>query len=275
MLQSNLDIDRERDATADPRSSVPSREPVADAVQQAGIPKVKTQKPRTAVVGSDSFIESATLFIDYEESAEDASVLNLMGAGTLLSIMSGKQAQKMGAFLIGKATFRIVLTAFTFDLLTITEALKQAVARGVEVTMIGDANHALTGTTAAMVTRLAALRDAGVRVELTKGVSGNSGIQHSKTLLCDEHVIIGSCNWTNSSRLNQEMSVLLSLNAEGLASYEERLKYLQLYSMPFTEEEEQKGRRSRGARSVPPVEDRYRTARRFSIARARSASRAD
>ena len=286
MLQSNLDIDRrereEREriqsltnASADPRSSVPSREPVADAVQQRGVPSVVTPKPKTARMSGDSFMESAALFIDYEESAEDASHLTLTGGGTLLSVMSGKQAQKMGAFLIGKAEFRIVLTAYTFDLLMITEALKAAAARDVVVTVICDTNHTLTGTTAAMVSRLASLRDAGVRVELTKGVSGNSGIQHSKTLLCDEHVIIGSCNWTNSSRLNQEMCVLLSLNAEGRASYEERLRYLQRYSELFTVEEEQKGRKSRGARSVPPVEDRYRTARRFSIARARSASRAD
>ena len=181
----------------------------------------------------------------------------------------------MGAFLISKATFRVILTAFTFDLLVIASALKEAVTRGVDVTVIADFNHTLTGTTAAMVSRLAALRDAGVRVELTKGVSGNSGIQHSKTILCDEHLIVGSCNWTNSSRLNQEMCVLLSLNTEGLSGYEERFKYLSRYSVPFTENEEAKGRPHRGSRSVPPAEDRYRTAKRFSIARARSQSRGD
>jgi phosphatidylserine/phosphatidylglycerophosphate/cardiolipin synthase-like enzyme len=95
-------------------------------------------------------------------------------------------------------------------------------------------------------------------------------------LLCDEHAIVGSCNWTNSSRQNQETSVLLFLNETGLTAYDDKLRYLQRQGQPFTETEEARGRQNRDNRrvkSVPPAEDRYRTAKKYSIARARSASR--
>jgi phosphatidylserine/phosphatidylglycerophosphate/cardiolipin synthase-like enzyme len=269
-----------RNASKGSQSSVPRLEPVGDAVHRKEASAARLAKKSAKNELKGDYTESELLFVGYQESAEDASHLTLGGGGTLLSVMSGKQTQKMGVYLINKATFRIMLTAFTFDLLMITEPLKEAAARGVDVTVIGDWNHTLTGSTAAMVSRFAALRDAGVCVLLTRGVSGTTGIQHSKTLLCDEHIIVGSCNWTNSSRLNQEMSVLLSLNTEGMASYEERVQYLRRHSTPFTEAEEAKGRQHRGARSVPPetrdapsAEDRYRTAKKYSIARARSASR--
>ena len=120
-------------------------------------------------------------------------------------------------YLVTGALCRVIMTVYTFDLLVICDALKDATRRGVEVELIADHGHTLTGATMAMVERLEGLRAAGIQVSLTEGVTGNSGIQHSKTLLCDEHVIVGSCNWTTSSRSNQEMSVLISLNDAALA----------------------------------------------------------
>ena len=123
------------------------------------------------------------------------------------------------------------------------------------------------------------MRDAGVKVLLSRGVSGSSGIQHSKTLLCDEHIIVGSCNWTNSSRLNQERSVLIALNEKGMQAYEESFKYLKANSSVFSEKEEEHGqavRDRRASKSIPPsttARDRYSTAKRFSVARARSLGR--
>ena len=185
----------------------------------------------------------------------------------------------MAVYLITGAVRRIIMTVYTFDLLVICDALKDAARRGVEVELIADHGHTLTGATMAMVERLEGLRAAGIQVSLTKGVTGNSGIQHSKTLLCDEHVIVGSCNWTTSSRSNQEMSVLISLNDAGISSWQERLNYLKRHSRPMTDEDVVRGqtvRDQRRSNSVPAV-DRYATARRFSIhsrrARDRSASR--
>ena len=198
----------------------------------------------------------------------------------MLSVMSSKQTQKMAVYMITKAVRHIIMTVYTMDLLVICEALKAAAKRGVKVEVVADHGHTLTGSTVAMVERMKALRAAGVQVVLTKGASGNSGIQHSKTLLCDEHIIVGSCNWTNASRSNQEMNVLVALNDAGMSSWQERLNYLRRHSRPMTDEDVAKGQATRDQRkasnSVPPA-DRYTTARRFSIharrARERSASR--
>ena len=142
-----------------------------------------------------------------------------------------------------------------------------------------DYSHTLTGSTMWMVDRLSQMKAGGVKVLLSAGVSGDSGIQHSKTVLCDEYVIIGSCNWTTASRANQEIDVLVALNEVGLAAYDERLKYIMEHSRVFDDELVKAGRVNRSKRatarehkSVPPAE-RYATAKRFSIARARSAGR--
>ena len=131
-----------------------------------------------------------------------------------------------------------------------------------------------------MVDRLSQMKAGGVKVLLSAGADGKSGIQHSKTVLCDEYVIVWSCNWTNASRSNQEIDVLVALNESGMAAYDERVKYIKEHSRVFDEELEKAGRDHRSRRSasrehksVPPAE-RYATAKRFSIARARSAGRA-
>jgi len=251
----------------DTQLSAPCVQPAASAVSAKSL-STGTRKPAVP----------CALFSGYDETAEDASALMLNGGGTLVSLMSGKQTQKMGVYLLRKATFRGVLTAYTFDLDIITEASKEAALRGVDMTVIGDHGHTISGSTKAMVAKFSEMRDAGVKVLLSRGISGSSGIQHSKTLLCDEHVIVGSCNWTNSSRLNQERSVLIALNEKGMQAYEESLKHLKANCSVFSEKEEEHGRavrERRASKSIPPstVADRYATAKRFSVARARSLGR--
>jgi len=198
------------------------------------------------------------LFAGYQESADVAAHLMLDGGGVVLSVMSSKQTQKMAVYLITKAVRNVIMTVYTYDLLVLCEALKAAASRGVKVEVIADYGHTLTGTTVAMVERMKALLAAGVQVVLTKGVSGNSGIQHSKTLLCDDHIIVGSCNWTTSSRSNQEMSLLVALNDAGMSSWQERLSYLKRHGRPMTEEDAVKGQSTRDQRkashSVPPAD---------------------
>ena len=99
------------------------------------------------------------------------------------------------------------------------------------------------------------------------------GIQHSKTLLTDEHAVIGSCNWTNSSRSNQEISVLVSLNDAGVAAFDERCKWIYEASRNYEEQDVRVGTNVRAARARSScAADRYRTAKRFSVARARAQS---
>ena len=49
---------------------------------------------------------------------------------------------------------------------------------------------------------------------VNRAVAG-TGIQHAKTLLADDFLIIGSCNWTTSSRANSELGALVHLTPRG------------------------------------------------------------
>ena len=42
-----------------------------------------------------------------------------------------------------------------------------------------------------------------------------TGIQHAKTVLVDDMLVVGSCNWTVSSKANSEVAVLIRMNSSG------------------------------------------------------------
>ena len=77
------------------------------------------------------------------------------------------------------------------------------------------------------------------------------------------------------------MSVLIQLNEEGLAAYEDRIRAILSISSEFTDALEKSGTANRSSRGIGGATrsasvstmERYATAKRFSIARARSASR--
>ena len=96
----------------------------------------------------------------------------------------------------------------------------------------------------------------GVDAPLSRGLSGSTSIQHSKTLLRDDHPVVGSCSWTSSSRLNQTLSALLTLDQGGIDAYDEKLGYTKRQSTPFTPELAAAGTARREARgkSAPPAE---------------------
>ena len=218
--------------------------------------------------------EVASFFEGYQSSAEDASTLMLRGGGILLSVMSSKQTQKMAVYLMDKAVERIVMTAFTFDLLVIRDALIRGATRGISFLLFVDRNQTLSGSTQWMVERVRELREAGVTVYVTRGPA-NSGIQHSKTLLVDSFFMVGSCNWTSCSRSNHECSSLLALQAPGLLAVDERIRYLKesgrvLSSLDLAEGQKRRDNRCQSRGKSVPTKDRYSTAKRFSIARARA-----
>ena len=276
-------------------STVPSARVVTrDAATSTGVSFAVSPDTRREVTAAMEF------FRGYDEHAEDAAhlligVLNAaqmpVDGGVLIGVLSGKQSQKMVVYLIDRAVRRVMLTGFTFDLTLIAEALVRAAVRGLDVTAILDANHALKGSTTWMVDRLSTMKVGRVKVRLSHGLTGESGIQHSKTVLCDEYVVIGSCNWTTSSRSNHEIDVLLALNEVGLAAYDERVRFINERAVDFSLDMERQARdhkkklsaaketrlekaRVPRSESVPPgASDRYATAKRFSIARGRSVVR--
>ena len=220
----------------------------------------------------------------YDELADDATEIRWRGGGVMLGLMGAKQTQKMALFLLGKAKECVILTCYTFDYAPLVAALKETRARGVDVKVIADKGHMMAGATVTMPERLEELRAAGIEVGLCKGPGGKSGIQHSKTLLCDKHAIIGSCNWTNSSRTNNEMSALIALNEEGLLAWERRMTMLRRDCEVMgadhvasarevrSTRSASRGRRTKEGAKTETAVDMYRTARRFSVARERALS---
>jgi len=226
-----------------------------------------------AVTPEDAESSTGSILAGYDESAEEAADIMING-GKLLSVMSAKQAQKMAAFLLGRVKERAILTAFTLDLLVLCSALSAAAQlSGVRVQVYVDKSHSLKGSTSAQMDRLQLLRRSGVEVYLAHGVS-SGGIQHSKSLLVDSHYICGSTNWTTSSRSNHESTLLVELTGEGKAAVMTKLGYIMQTAELLTieaAEASQEWRKARAKSRGRSVEaDLYTTARRFSLARARS-----
>jgi phosphatidylserine/phosphatidylglycerophosphate/cardiolipin synthase-like enzyme len=203
--------------------------------------------------------------------------------------MNAKETQKMAFFLIVSAVKKLLVTCFTYDLTEMTSALVAAAKRGVQVTVVADKRHTLLGATAKQVERFQAMLSNGITVLLSEGipiqpeyaaaqrqVRPATGIQHSKVLMSDEYMIVGSVNWTTSSSCNQELSALTRLRNDGQAAAQRWFGLLTMHAEPLTPATAEKAeavrieRRSRSSgRNV--VVDRHRTAKRFSIARSKSA----
>ena len=219
------------------------------------------------------------MFEGYDKTADNAADINLEGSGRDIAEIGSKQTLKFALRMINQASHEVVLTAYTFDVAAVVEALGNAASRGVQVKVYVDRDHALRGTTMNMPARLSELVDAGVEVRLCRGAKGGSGIQHSKILQCDQILIIGSTNWTNSFQSNQEVSVAYAMNAEGLRAHTKRIEEMRESSEAFSEIEARVAIENRAERRTAgnaiarsksvghqPAEDKYRTARKFSIA---------
>ncbi len=124
----------------------------------------------------------------------------------------------------------IRLAGYTFDYQPLVAALCAAKSanpnRVVDVVM--DRSNTLTGPTKNQNPMARQLLQAGVRVRLAKGqkltpvyhdagrdsakLGGLIGSLHAKSVMIGRHVVIGSTNWTVSSRANQECSVHLEMD---------------------------------------------------------------
>ena len=124
------------------------------------------------------------------------------------------------------------------------------------------------------------IRDRGVSVHLCSA-SGTAGIQHSKTLLVDDVLYMaGSANWTEASRSNHEVSALVELTAESRAVVARVHQKLRSTSHQLTNEIVQQSIELRAAKATnraksADLTDQHRTAKRFSLARARRSQSRD
>ena len=203
------------------------------------------------------------------------------------ALMTGEQTLATASYMLDRCQERAILTCFTFDSMEVALSLGNAAKRGRKIIVYADRNHLIHGTTKFMVDRMKHLHDSGVTVRLVTGRSGQvpgcsgnfAGIQHSKTLLVGTHAIIGSTNWTNAARKNHEISVLVSLEEEGLHAFDQWHDTLSKMSHGLTDDDLKQGRAHRAGdkgartRSTDPQKGKDKDLDlKFSIARSRAAS---
>ena len=126
-----------------------------------------------------------------------------------------------------------------------------------------DHRNTLANTARDQLQRLLELRANGIPIKVVKGhlmkeaygADGGSSIGgrvllHAKALLIDNFLLLGSTNWTRSSKANHEMSVLLELNREGHAQVDKWLETVDEGSEIMSDEVVRKAEASMERRSV-------------------------
>ena len=177
-----------------------------------------------------------------------------------MALMSSKEAHKMACFLCGKASAGsgIVLLTYTYNLPELTQAMVAASERGVGVEVIADRREVFAGSTRDQLQEMKHMRAAGIAVKLASGISitdaysaagkpgkYGTGILHTKVLRMDQYAIVGSANWTISSKSNVEMSALISLSPAGREEFDRRCELILKTSTTLTDELEQEVERQK------------------------------
>ena len=157
--------------------------------------------------------------------------------GNVLAVLDAVNSHETAARVIDKAApgERVTMLGFSFDRAEIVEALIRARKRGCLVRVALDRNMTIQGRTRNQFGAAKELAAAGVLVRVAAGASlkpechavGRSvpgcaiGIQHSKAVLAGREAVIGSANWTTSSRGNFELGVHLEFAASHADTVEE------------------------------------------------------
>ena len=132
--------------------------------------------------------------------------------GEVREFMGAIQAQEKIVELSRAAEHFIVALFFTFDREEMATAWKDAVRRGVEVEIGVDRDWTFSGQCRDQYRLIRSLVSAGVKVRLLRGVDrkaayaavgrsfGGVGNQHAKLVHTDKGAVVGSTNFTTSSR---------------------------------------------------------------------------
>ena len=127
---------------------------------------------------------------------------------------------------------RIRFGACWYDLADLGEAFLRCKASGRDIELYFDRQAAFDGKCAGELDQLMLLVSNGIRCLLVRGFSkkehyiaadkkavGGVGIHHAKWLLIGPMLIVGSANWTTSSKGNDETMMLVQLTEAGLADW--------------------------------------------------------
>ena len=156
------------------------------------------------------------------ENLSQAQVAYLVNSSALEEAVEIMKKAKVG--------WQICVRAYSFDQPDLVSALKEAASRGAACKLISDQSQA-NGKTKNQVQSVKEVQSAGVQVRLACGSSVNAayqsdgravrvgrglmGLHHAKSLLAtspaETIVLARSCNFTTSSKANQEAGVKLIL----------------------------------------------------------------
>ena len=156
--------------------------------------------------------------------------------GEVLELLDAKGSQEACVRLVNGAERNVLLLGFTYDRPEIHEALLRAAERRVIVKVGLDRRTTLSGKPRDQQQMAQQLQASRIAVVLQKGtplapeysrvnraVSG-TGILHAKCLLADGMFVVGSANWTTSSRGNKEVGVLIRLYPSAMQLVQEALE---------------------------------------------------
>ena len=174
---------------------------------------------------------------------------------TYMSTLGARGTQDLAMQLLAGREGRIllvILLAFTFDRPDVTDRLVELVEGGAAVILVADKKSSLSGWTKEMLGCLRRLAAAGVVVRVGDGddsrseyeavgraAMGARGIHHCKGLLVhlgtESRALIGSCNWTTSSRTNRELGSYITCKSDAVPYHLERFGLPVLLSEDFNE----------------------------------------
>ena len=145
------------------------------------------------------------------------------GFGCVLAVLDAVNSHETAVRVIQKAApgERVTMLGFSSDRVEIVQALVEARKRVCLVRVALDRNMTIQGKTRDQFSSAKELAACGVQVRVATGIPlkpeyhaiGRSvpgflnGIQHSKAVLAGRAAVIGSANWTTSSRCNFELGV--------------------------------------------------------------------
>ena len=186
--------------------------------QAAGVQPAAVPMPVAPVVAATAGVKNVPQYFDITE--EEVSI------GAVLAVLDAKNSQDTAVSMICAATGNVLLLGFSFDRDDVLKALLGARRRGCHVRVVLDRAMTLTGKTRNQLSAAKELVSGGVLVRCSEGLPVASeyaavgrkvpgylkGIQHSKSLLCDSKLLVGSTNWTTSSRSNWELGVQVRLD---------------------------------------------------------------
>jgi len=287
----------------DPERFFSAADPGADQEWDAWSAMVNAPTRNPAWQAQDQAYQNwGPLFSGYNAAAVGALTLMPPGVGFLVSLCSGAVAQQFVVYALGQAQRGdgAWLMAYTIDMPSLTQALEAAAARQVHCSIYADHHETLEGQTREQLPTLRRLRANGVNVCLASGLPlvheyanvGRTlpparqhavGRLHAKTFLvwtrhAGAFAVIGSANWTTSTRCNLECCAVLKLTAAGLASLQEFKARLVAQAVPLATAQEQaeRSRRRVRPRSIEPPRSPAATVgatqRRYRDARTRNRS---